>query len=77
MTEETIKRSSFEELSKRYDRVYRDDFEELSERYDRVYKDVDDEFDDMFDFDVIAPYSDMRIPLPSSPWCQDSIIKIK
>ena len=79
MTEETIKKSSFDELSERYDRVYENDFEELSERYDRVYEDVNDEFSDMFeDYDIVAPYSDMRMPLsPSEPWCQDSIVEAK
>ena len=61
MTEETIKRSSFDELSERYDRVYKDN----------------KEFSDMFDFDVIAPYSDARTPTPPSPWRKGNIVRIK
>ena len=62
MTEETIKRSSFEELLKIYDRLFKDE-----------------EFGDMFeDYDIVLPYSDMRMPLsPSEPWCQDSIVEAK
>ena len=62
MAEETIKRSSFEELSKRYDRIYKDD---------------DEEFGDMFDFDIVAPYSDAQTPPPPPPWYKGSRVKIK
>ena len=69
MSEETIKRSSFDELSKRYDRVYKDN-DEFGDMFESYY--------DMFkDYDIIAPYSDAQVPPPPPPWRKDDIVRIK
>lgn len=60
MTKETKKTSKLDELSDRFDR--------LNEK--------DDDSKDMFDYNIIAPYSDARTPKPTR-WLKGSLAATK
>ena len=78
MTEETIKRSSFKELSEMYDRVFKDEesgnmFDSYHNMFDS-YHNMFDSYHNMFDFDGVAPYSIGQTP---APWRESNSVKIK
>ena len=50
--------------------------DELSEQYDRIYKNST-ESDSMFDFDIVAPYSDARTPPPPPGWHKGNMVTSK
>lgn len=50
-------------------------FDELSDQFDRI-NEKDQSSKDMFDFNIVAPFSDGRTPRPTR-WCKGSLAIIK